>query len=226
MAATRRVSTQELLGLLVVLVGIVLLLDTTEVADTADLLNYVPSLFVLLGVYALVSSGFRNLFGPLLVIVLAGAWQIAALDLVPEADLASFWPALVILFGVSLLLGRMRTKAERVGQDSVDGIAVFGGRNQRVTSSTFAGADLTALFGGYELDLRDAEVSDPPARVSAVAMFGGVDVIVPREWNVRLDVLPIFGGAEDERPRRESEHEEVDLVVTGFVAFGGISVSD
>jgi predicted membrane protein len=226
MAVSNRVSTQELLGAVVVLVGVILLLDTTGIAETGSLLTYVPSLFVLLGVYALLSSGFRNLVGPLFVIVLAGAWQIAALDLLPEADLVSFWPALIILFGVSLLLGRLRTKAEEVGAQRVDGIAVFGGRNQRVTSSRFAGADLTALFGGYELDLRDADVADRPARISAVALFGGVEIIVPRGWNVRLDVLPIFGGAEDERPRREEEHEEVDLVVTGFVAFGGISVND
>jgi len=226
MPVSNRVSTQELLGAVVVIVGIVLLLDTTGVAETGSLLNYVPSLFVLLGLYALVTSGFRNLFGPLLVIVLAGAWQIAVLDLVPGADLASFWPALIILFGVSLLLGRLRTKAEEVGEQSVDGLAVFGGRNQRVTSLRFTGADLTALFGGYELDLRDAGIAEHPARISAVALFGGVDIIVPRDWNVRLDVLPIFGGAEDERPRREEQHEEIDLIVTGFVAFGGISVND
>lgn len=226
MAATKRFSPQTLLGVLVVLLGTVLLLDTTGVADTSSLLNYVPSLFVLLGMYALVSSGFRNVFGPLVVIVLAGAWQVAALDLVPEANLASFWPALIILFGVSLLLGRMRTAPEAVGGERVDGIAVFGGRTQRVTGPAFVGADVTALFGGYEVDLRDATVEDRPARISALAMFGGVEVIVPREWNVQLDVLPIFGGAEDERPRREVEHDGVDLVVTGFAAFGGISISD
>jgi len=226
MAVSNRVSTQELLGAVVVVVGMILLLDTTGVAETGSLLNYVPSLFVLFGLYALITSGFRNLFGPFLVIVLAGAWQIAALDLVPEADLTSFWPALIVLFGISLLLGRMRTKAEEVSEQSVDGIAVFGGRNQRVTSSRFAGADLTALFGGYELDLRDAEVADRPARISAIAMFGGVEIIVPRGWNVRLDALPVFGGVEDERPRREEDHEEIDLVLTGFVAFGGISVND
>ncbi|MDZ7849780.1 MAG: LiaF-related protein [Halodesulfurarchaeum sp.] len=226
MTISSRISTQELLGAGVLLVGVVLLFDTTGVAETGALLTYVPSLFVLLGLYALVTSGFRNLFGPLLVIVLAGAWQIAALDLFPEADLVSFWPALIILFGVSLLLGRMRTKVENIEEQNINGIAIFGERNERVTSSQFASADLTALFGGYELDLRDAKVAGQQAQISAIAMFGGVDIIVPREWNVRLDVLPIFGGAEDERPRREEEHEGIDLVVTGFAAFGGISVND
>lgn len=226
MSVFDRVSTQQLFGAIVVIGGLVLLLDTTGLLETGSVLNYVPTLFVLLGVYALVKSEFRNLFGPLLVIVLAGAWQVAALDLVPEADLLSFWPALIIIFGVSLLFGRRRTSTEEIDRPSEDGLAVFGGRNQRVTSSQFAGADLTALFGGYELDLRDAAVGDRPARINAVAMLGGIEIIVPRGWNVRIDVLPIFGGVEDERPRRDEEHEEVDLIVTGFVAFGGISVTD
>ena len=226
MTFSNRLSTQELLGAVVLIVGVILLLDTTGVAETGVLLNYVPTLFVLLGIYALVTSKFRNLFGPLLVIVVAGAWQIAALDLFPEADLVSFWPALIILFGLSLLLGRMRRDAEEISEHTADGIAVFGGRNQRVRSPHFSSGDLTALFGGYELDLRDVEVADPPARISAIAMFGGIDIIVPRGWNVRLDVLPIFGGAEDERPRREEDHEQVDLVVSGFAAFGGVSVND
>lgn len=69
-------------------------------------------------------------------------------------------------------------------------------------------------------------MADPPAHVSATAAFGGVDVVVLRDWNVRIDAVPVFGAAEDDRPRREEEHDEVGPVVTGFVAFGGISVTD
>jgi predicted membrane protein len=97
---------------------------------------------------------------------------------------------------------------------------------KRNTSRQFTGADLTAIFGGTELDLRDATVAERPARINAVAMFGGVDIIVPRDWNVQLDVLPVLGGATDDRPRRETQHDDIDLVVTGFAAFGGVSVTD
>jgi hypothetical protein len=224
--STRRHSTQTLLGGLVVLLGLVLLARTTGVYDTGVLLRYVPSLFVLLGVYALVSSGFRNVVGSLVVVLVAGAWQLVALDLLQPDEVFSLWPLLVVLFGLSLVLGRYR--AARVPREVAypSTLAVFGGREDRATSKQFRGADLTALFGGVELDLRDAAVADPPATVNATALFGGVELIVPRDWNVRMDVLPVLGGAADERARGESDHESVDLVVTGLAAFGGVSVTD
>jgi hypothetical protein len=124
------------------------------------------------------------------------------------------------------VLSRYRARVHTVPDEYVSVLAFFGGSEKRSTTSSFVGADLTALFGGAELDLRDAEIMNRPAHVSATAAFGGVDVVVPRDWNVRMDVIPVFGAAEDERPRREEEHDEVDLVVTGFVAFGGVSVVD
>ncbi|WP_167880061.1 hypothetical protein [Halorhabdus rudnickae] len=56
--------------------------------------------------------------------------------------------------------------------------------------------------------------------------MGGCEIVVPPGWNVRLDILPIFGEAEDERKRRDRDHDEGDLVVTGFAAFGAVSISD
>jgi hypothetical protein len=224
----RKLSSQVVLGAVIVLVGLVLLADTTGAVDTGFLYDYVPSLFVLVGVYALVRSGFRNVFGPLVIIVLAGVWQLVTLDIVAAADVVSLWPLFIVLFGLSLVLSQFRSPPARTVASHVTGFGVFGGSEKRVTTAKFTGANLTAMFGGVELDLRDAAVAEPPAHVSAIALFGGVDVYIPSDWNVDLDVLPIFGGASDERLRREREddHEEIDLVVTGFAAFGGVSVKD
>lgn len=224
---TRRLPTSQLLfGALVVLIGVLLLLDTTGLYPTDSFLVYVPSLFVLVGVWALVRSGFRSVVGPAFVILVAGTWQLVALDLATVDQLAAYWPVLIIVFGASILFGRFRARV-RSSDDAYSTLfAALGGVEHRNTSKAFAGADLTAVFGGAELDLRDAEVVDRPARINAVALFGGAEVIVPRDWNVRMDVLPILGGASDDRPRREEQHDAVDLEVTGFVAFGGISVTD
>ncbi|MFC4359990.1 LiaF domain-containing protein [Halobium salinum] len=224
--AYRRISNQTLLGGVVALVGLVLLANTTGLYDTGALLRYVPSLFVLVGLYAIVASGFRNVAGPLVVVALAGASQLIALDLVAAEELVVLWPVVVVAFGAALVAGRVRSRVRDVDADRVDLVAVFGGRNDRVTSSSFVGGDVTAMFGGAELDLRDATVPVKPARVNATALFGGVEVVVPRDWRVEVDVLPVFGAAEDDRPRRAEEHEEVDLVVTGFCAFGAVEVTD
>ncbi len=220
------VPTQLVLGALVVLVGVVLLLDTTGVYDTRPLFDYLPSLFILLGLYALWRGGLRNVFGPLVVIILAGAWQLAELDVVSGADLADFWPVFLVIFGLSLIVQHVRRSPAETDTAHLSRFALFSGSEHRSNSKTFEGADLSALFGGADLDLRDAEIREKPAHVSAIAMFGGVSIVVPRDWNVRLEVLPILGGASDDRPRREEEHDEVDLVVSGFAAFGGVEVTD
>ncbi|WP_254533501.1 LiaF transmembrane domain-containing protein [Natrinema gelatinilyticum] len=222
----RRPTSQTIFGGLVILLGVLLLLETTGVLDTSNLLTYLPSLFVLVALYALIASDFRNIVGPAIIILLAGGSQLVALGVLEFADLAPLWPVFVIVFGLSVVLARYRARVHTVADDYVSALAFFGGNEKRSTSQSFAGADLTALFGGTELDLRDAEIVNRPAHVSATAAFGGVDVVVPRDWNVRIDVIPVFGAAEDDRPRREEEHDEVDLVVTGFVAFGGVSVTE
>lgn len=217
---------QIVFGGLVILIGILLLLETTDVAPTAELLRFVPSVIIVLGLWALVQSRFRTLIGPVLLVGLGSAWQLVALGYATVDQVVAFWPVLVIALGVSVLLGQFRTGVQETGNRHTTAVAVFGGVEKRNTSDRFTGADLTAMFGGVELDLRETAVADRPAHVNAVAMFGGVEIAAPRDWNVRMDVLPVFGGAGDERTPERIDHEEVDLVVTGFAAFGGVTVTD
>lgn len=225
----RRLSSGVVLGGVVVLVGVVLLARTTGLYDTGPLLRYVPSLFVLVGLYALVASGFRNVTGPILVVIVAGTWQLVALDVVRGSDVVNLWPVLLILLGLSIALGQVRPRPAGTEGDYLNEFALFGGVERRATSPAFRKADLMALFGGTTLDLREVERSpgSEPIRVNATVLFGGAEVVAPREWNVRLDALPILGAVEDSRLRADGGgHEEVDLVVSGFVAFGGIEVKD
>ncbi|WP_410765366.1 LiaF transmembrane domain-containing protein [Haloferax sp. DFSO60] len=224
--AYRRISNQVVLGGAIVILGLALLANTTGLYDTSQLLRYVPSLFIVAGLYALVASGFRNVGGPLILITLATAWQVVALDIVTASQILSYWPVLIVIFGLSVALGRLRSRVEPITGDRVDLIAVFGGREARVTTGRFDGGDATVIFGGIDLDLRDVTDVSMPARLNVTSLFGGIEISVPREWNVQIDVLPLFAGAEDERPRTELTHESVDLVVTGFSAFGGVTVKD
>jgi class 3 adenylate cyclase len=51
-----------------------------------------------------------------------------------------------------------------------------------------------AVMGSSEVDFRQAEINSPEVRVTAVAFWGGVDVIVPEGIAVELTGFPIMGG--------------------------------
>ena len=58
--------------------------------------------------------------------------------------------------------------------------AAFGGIRERVTSRDFSGGQVTAIFGGAEIDLRDAELAASGARLEVTAAFGGA--ACPPAW--------------------------------------------
>ena len=215
-------------ALLIILVGILLLASTTGLFATESVWTWIPMVFVVLGVWAIWKSRGRNLTGPIMVIAIAGTYQLRNLEVVSDAQIGDWWPLFIVLFGLLLLIGRQRRRhwgLESSGADEVSAISIFGGTDQRVTSKQFVGGEAVSIFGGGEIDLRDAEVADPPAVIESVAIFGGPEFRVPEDWHVKLDVLTLFGGAEDSRPRK-AVSDEPDLVVTGVTIFGGVEILD
>jgi len=228
---TGRIAT----GGLIVLVGVLLLLGTTGTIPSDTVWDWVPGIFVLLALWALLASGFRNLTGPVMVIAIAGAYLAANLDLIGDDAIGTWWPLFIVLFGVLLLVGRQRRHHGRVDVDEdgeLTAIALFGGADRRVSTDRFVGGEILVAFGGAEIDLRNAGIDRPPATLETVVLFGGAEVFVPEDWDVELDVLPLFGGASDERSRpaedaaRPADHggNGPDLIVTGVALFGGVEV--
>ncbi|MDY9925629.1 LiaF transmembrane domain-containing protein [Methanosarcina sp.] len=226
-----KISYQTIFGAIILIFGILLLFRTTGIYDTGQLLRYIPSLFVLLGIYALWKSGFSNIAGPIILITIFTTLQLLILDLISWETISRWWPALVILMGIGILVNRKgRPFPSRRGTETVDLLAILSGVDADSSSEYFRGGDITAIFGGVDLDLRGSKIKEPPARINVISMFGGIDVRVPEEWQIEMDVLPILGSAEDERPRnsvrKENSTGKPDLIVTGFAAFGGFSIKD
>lgn len=239
-----RLTDRLVSGGLIVLVGVLLLLTTTDVLTSASVWAWFPALFVVLGLWALVTSGFRNLTGPVMVVAVAGAFLLRNLAVITDETIGTYWPLFVVLLGVLILAGRSR-RERRAGVAGTSAsqfstVGIFGGGTRRIQSDAFTGGDVLALFGGAEVDLRDATVASPPAVVEVLALFGGAELRVPRDWDVDVQVLAIFGGADDDRRRpadRSADADarptdggsvagEPDLVVTGLALFGGVEIVD
>lgn len=218
-------------GVLIVLIGAMLLLVTTETVEADILWAWIPALFVLLGVWSLVRSGFQNIVGPVMVIAIAGAFLLRTLGVIEAGVIGTYWPLFVVLFGVLVIINRSRrrrhfTVAGIEGSPSSI-IAVFSTDRRRISSDQFTDAEALAIFGDASVDLRDAEIPVPPARIEATAIFGDIEVIVPEDWEIDRRVMAIFGDVVDRRPRvSESTGDGPHLVLTGTAIFGDIEIRD
>lgn len=109
-------------------------------------------------------------------------------------------------------------------------VFVFSGTQRRVESQNFEGGKVDAVFGGAELDLSGAAIAPPNRRVvlELNAVFGGIEIRVPRTWRVEKMGSAVFGGFEDKTvpPRPEPGFDPPTLAIRGAAVFGGIVIKN
>jgi predicted membrane protein len=145
----------------------------------------------------------------------------------------ALWPLVLIGVGLTLV---WRTLEGEPGVASgpepdanlVNQFAAFGGGELKSDARDFRGGEVLTVFGGYQVDLRKAAIARSPAVLHANAMFGGIEIRVPRSWRVILDGLPLLGGYSDEteHPEAQSGTPAPELIVKGFASFGGVVVKN
>ena len=101
--------------------------------------------------------------------------------------------------------------------------AIFSGNDRVYKNETFSGANLTAVFGGINLDLRNAKFTKDTT-IKAFCLFGGIDIEVPEDVQVKIKSGFIFGGTSDERKNEATGKYTIYIDATG--GFGGLEISD
>ncbi len=122
-----------------------------------------------------------------------------------------------------------RTQPEQggmqVGGRALDNtaIAIFGGATRKGRWVVPRRMQNFALFGGIDLDLREAILEDREVTIYANAIFGGIDIIVPEGVAVRTSGAGIFGGFDGVNDDGGEPGGPV-IHVTGVAIFGGVDV--
>lgn len=83
---------------------------------------------------------------------------------------------------------------------------------------------IKAVFGGAELDLREATLEAQDVEITVKAVFGGVNIVVPDDIRVVVDGDGYFGAFNDEASRRQPGHGAPTVRVNGKAVFGGVNV--
>ena len=102
-------------------------------------------------------------------------------------------------------------------------IAIFGGVTRKGDWRVRRKTQSFALFGGMDLDMREAIFDAPRVEISGFWCFGGLDIKVPEGIQVRDETAGIFGGT-DVRDLGEPIAGAPTLVIKGMTLFGGVTV--
>lgn len=232
MARKRSIVTPRLLmGLALIFVGGIYTLDRLGYVEARDLIDYWPVILIIVGLGKLIwpGSGGGRLTGILLVFV--GAWLLAYYFYYIDWNPWDFWPLILVFVGLRIVAQGVfgRRPATGDGASMVNGMAILGGTRRTSHSKDFRGGDLVAFMGGCEVDLRQARIAESPAVIDAFAMWGGIEIAVPRDWHVVTQGVPLLGGYEDKTVGPDDDPTSAprqELIVKGFAIMGGVEIKN
>ena len=218
-------------GLVLIAIGGLLLLDQMDRLDFGHLIGqYWPAIFILIGLAILIGNNFRDIGSGLFFILFGTFFLLMRLRILDRTVWHYFWPILIIGFGLWLLLkpalGSAKKKIPDLPAGDLRISAVLTGIDRRVEAQDFRGGRAEAILGALDLDLTRAGLSGGQATLELTAVLGGMDVRVPREWQVVLHATPILGGIDDRtKPVSEAERKGT-LHVKATAVCGGIEIKN
>ncbi|SFB84927.1 LiaI-LiaF-like domain-containing protein [Massilia yuzhufengensis] len=229
--SSKGVTSQVVLGLLVILMGLLFLLDNLGILDMHRAFSFWPMAFIVIGTVKLCDTQTRG--GQLMGSAFVGIGVLLLLDRMDIIDfnVRTMWPVFLIGFGGFVLYKaitgpRLATAVSLKdgmtgGSDVVECTAILGGFERRITTQNFRGGEVTAVLGGCSLDMRNSSIQGE-AVINVFAFWGGVTIKCPPDWTVVLQGTPIMGGFEEKTIAPPDSSKR--LVVRGYAIMGGVEV--
>lgn len=142
-----------------------------------------------------------------------------------------FWklliPALIVAVGISIVLKSIFRKRKGDFTSPIKGgnlhFTLFAGSDLDYAGQTFEGAKYTALFGGIDAHLENATIEND-ITINAIAIFGGVDIYLPKGVNVKVSSASIFGGVGNEKKGQINIEGAPTVYIKASGIFGGVDV--
>ncbi len=147
-------------------------------------------------------------------------------------------PAILIFIGLRIIFqGAFRKRPQHFEQNINSGTgtqgqsftgagkseysAIFSSNRIHITDQ-FYGTNLNSIFGGIVLDLRDAIIPGD-VEINATAIFGGMDIYLPRNVKLKTNNVPIFGGVSN-KAVQSTDPAAPTIYLNSTCMFGGIDI--
>ncbi len=243
-------------GGILILLGAIYALDAFGVLSAGDILRYWPLILVGIGATKISQARFSSQRTAGFILVAIGSVLLLRSLHVVWFRGRDLWPVVFLLVGGFLVwqaLARRQASSggeremapgERVLEGAREGLAAsrgrrteagsvlnefafMGGGDRVVRAQDFRGGEITAIMGGFGIDLRGAAIAGDSATINVFTLWGGVDLKVPEDWNISVAGTPILGVfTNSARAFRQGDAAAKTLVVKGVAIMGGVEVKN
>ena len=126
----------------------------------------------------------------------------------------------------------------QTGAPHLNEVNIFWGGKKKILAKNFSGGEVVAIFGGFEIDLTEADMVGGQVEIEVVSIFGGGEVRVPRNWEVVMETVGIFGGCSDRtwhpdpvrpgatNPDGSPISPAKRIIIKGVAIFGGMNIKN
>lgn len=215
-------------GIVLVIVGVIFALNALNVTDINLFFDGWWTLFIIVPCFAgLITEREKsgNIIG-------LAAGVVLLLSCQGILDFSLLWkllvPAIIVILGLKMvfkgvfdnrasdIIKKMRTE----GKEPRCGCATFSSCELNYAGETFDGGELTATFGAVKCDLRNAFIENDLV-IHASAIFGGIEILVPDNVNVKVNSNSLFGGVSNKTDNHPDSHT---IYVNAVCMFGGVEI--
>ncbi len=106
--------------------------------------------------------------------------------------------------------------------DRLKDLTILWGTQKIIISNNFKGGKATSIAGYSEIDLTNCKLDNKSVVIDILGILGGSTLIVPKEWNVVVEVFSLFGGFSTiirRTPETKIDMEKT-LTIKGLILFG------
>lgn len=226
------INPRILLGAVLVLVGGTIFLDNLGIIQFSafEMIFSVPGIMFIIGLFLVINSR-RTIFGGSLMAVGVFLGILRVYNF--HYGIEIMFPIVMIFLGLNIIFKKRNFKVpgetyfkqnrKVYNEDQLEDVSIFGGGVKTFNSDNFQGGSVTAIFGGSEIDLSSCKLAPGEQVIDLVVLFGGVEIIVPYDWKIQVEVTPLFGGFSNKYKRDPKMilNQDGILRIKGTVVFGG-----
>ena len=140
-------------------------------------------------------------------------------------------PLILVIIGLSIILkdnkdSKTNVVIKKINSNDNEKTSVcsaFSSQNIKLNKEKINNLELNAIFGGIEYDLRNGVIKEDIV-INATAIFGGIDIIVPDDVNVKIKSTSIFGGASNKKQLMDDKEKKHTVYINASCVFGGVDI--